>query len=73
MGKVLRRGTAGLEERRLLPYGAWIRLFRRHAFIIEDLVELQAGARDDDILGLRAVCLGSEMARRTHWKLKKAP
>jgi hypothetical protein len=25
-----------------LPYGAWIRLFRRHAFVVEDLVELQA-------------------------------
>ena len=25
-----------------LPYGAWIRLFRRHAFVLEDLVELQA-------------------------------
>lgn len=26
------------------PYGAWIRLFRRHALTIEDLVELQAPA-----------------------------
>ena len=25
-----------------LPYGAWIRLFRQHAFIVEDLIELQA-------------------------------
>ncbi len=25
-----------------LPYGEWIRLFRRNGFIIEDLVELQA-------------------------------
>jgi SAM-dependent methyltransferase len=25
-----------------LPYGAWIRLFRRHALVVEDLVELQA-------------------------------
>jgi hypothetical protein len=24
-----------------LPYGAWIRLFRRHAFEIEDLIELR--------------------------------
>jgi len=28
-----------------LPYGEWIRLFRRNAFIIEDLVELQAPER----------------------------
>jgi hypothetical protein len=27
-----------------LPYGAWIRLFRRHAFVVDDLVELQAPA-----------------------------
>lgn len=25
-----------------LPYGAWIRLFRRHAFVVDDLIELQA-------------------------------
>lgn len=25
-----------------LPYGAWVRLFRRHQFVLEDLVELQA-------------------------------
>jgi ubiquinone/menaquinone biosynthesis C-methylase UbiE len=27
-----------------LPYGEWIRLFRRHEFVVEDLVELQAPA-----------------------------
>jgi SAM-dependent methyltransferase len=27
-----------------LPYGEWIRLFRRHDFIVDDLVELQAPA-----------------------------
>jgi SAM-dependent methyltransferase len=27
-----------------LPYGAWIRLFRRHGFAVEDLVELQPPA-----------------------------
>ena len=27
-----------------LPYGAWIRLFHRHAFVVEDLIELQAPA-----------------------------
>jgi SAM-dependent methyltransferase len=25
-----------------LPYGEWIRLFRRHGFVVEDLVELRA-------------------------------
>lgn len=28
----------------MLPYGAWIRLFRAHGFIIEDLVELRPSA-----------------------------
>ena len=27
-----------------LPYGEWIRLFRRHGFIVEDLIELQVPA-----------------------------
>jgi SAM-dependent methyltransferase len=27
----------------MLPYGAWIRLFRAHGFVIEDLVELRPG------------------------------
>jgi SAM-dependent methyltransferase len=27
----------------MLPYGAWIRLFRAHGFIIEDLIELRPG------------------------------
>jgi ubiquinone/menaquinone biosynthesis C-methylase UbiE len=26
----------------VLPYGEWIRLFRRHGFLIEDLIELQS-------------------------------
>jgi hypothetical protein len=25
----------------MLPYGAWIRLFRAHGFIIDDLIELR--------------------------------
>jgi hypothetical protein len=25
-----------------LPYGAWIRLFRSHGLVVEDLIELQA-------------------------------
>jgi hypothetical protein len=27
-----------------LPYGAWIRLFRSHRLVVEDLVELRAQA-----------------------------
>lgn len=27
----------------MLPYGAWIRLFRSHGFVIEDLIELRPG------------------------------
>ena len=27
----------------MLPYGAWIRLFRAHGFTVEDLVELRPG------------------------------
>jgi SAM-dependent methyltransferase len=31
-------GTADFQ----LPYGEWIRLFRRHGFVVDDLVELRA-------------------------------
>lgn len=27
-----------------IPYGEWVRMFRRHGFVVEDLVELQAPA-----------------------------
>ncbi|MBN1319865.1 MAG: methyltransferase domain-containing protein [Thermoleophilia bacterium] len=27
----------------MLPYGAWIRLFRAHGFVVEDLIELRPG------------------------------
>jgi hypothetical protein len=30
----------------MLPYGAWIRLFRAHGFWIEDLIELRPGPDD---------------------------
>lgn len=28
-----------------IPYGEWIRLFRRHGLVVEDLIELQPGKR----------------------------
>ena len=28
----------------MLPYGEWIRLFRRHGFTVEDLIELRPPA-----------------------------
>jgi SAM-dependent methyltransferase len=55
-----------------LPYGTWIRLFRQHSLVVEDLVELQAPAHAtttyEDFVPL-------EWARRwpaEHvWKLRK--
>jgi hypothetical protein len=26
----------------VIPHGEWIRLFRRHGFVVEDLIELRA-------------------------------
>ena len=41
-------GLTALEDKGLvsfqLPYGSWIRLFRRHALVVEDLIELLPGA-----------------------------
>jgi ubiquinone/menaquinone biosynthesis C-methylase UbiE len=56
-----------------LPYGAWIRLFRRHAFVVEDLVELQA---PEHAVTTYSDFVPAAWARRwpaEHiWKLKKA-
>src|SRR5207247_9308274 len=35
---------AGQSVEYQLPYGEWIRLFRRHQLVVEDLIELQAPA-----------------------------
>jgi SAM-dependent methyltransferase len=57
-----------------LPYGAWIRLFRRHALMVEDLIELQAPA---DVQTTFSAFVPAAWARRwpaEHiWKLKKTP
>ena len=56
-----------------LPYGAWIRLFRRHAFVVEDLIELQAPA---DATTTYSDFVPAAWARKwpaEHiWKLRKA-
>jgi SAM-dependent methyltransferase len=55
------------------PYGAWIRLFRRHGFVVEDLVELQA---PEHAVTTYSDFVPVDWARRwpaEHiWKLKKA-
>jgi SAM-dependent methyltransferase len=56
-----------------LPYGEWIRLFRRHAFDVEDLIELQA---PDEATTTFADFVPASWARRwpaEHiWKLRKS-
>jgi ubiquinone/menaquinone biosynthesis C-methylase UbiE len=56
-----------------LPYGAWIRLFRRHGLAVDDLVEIQAPA---DGKTTYADFVPADWARKwpaEHiWKLKKA-
>lgn len=56
-----------------LPYGAWIRLFRRHGFMVEDLIELQPPA---DAVTAYSSFAPLAWARRwplEHiWKLRKA-
>jgi SAM-dependent methyltransferase len=57
-----------------LPYGEWIRLFRRESLAIEDLVELQAPARATSTY---SDYVGPEWAARwpaEHiWKLRREP
>lgn len=55
-----------------LPYGEWIRLFRRCGFIIEDLIEIQP---DENATSTYGDYVGLEWARRwpaeNIWKLRK--
>jgi ubiquinone/menaquinone biosynthesis C-methylase UbiE len=57
-----------------LPYGAWIRLFRSHGLVVEDLVELQARP---DATTTYSDFVPAPWAQRwpaEHiWKLRKAP
>ncbi len=56
-----------------LPYGAWIRLFRQHALIVEDLVELRA-SENDTTTYFSFVPLGwaTQWPAEHIWKLRKA-
>jgi SAM-dependent methyltransferase len=55
-----------------LPYGAWVRLFRKHDFVVEDLIELRAPEKATTTYG---DFVSQEWARQwpaEHiWKLKK--
>jgi SAM-dependent methyltransferase len=56
-----------------LPYGAWIRLFRRHAFVVEDLIELQAPAHATTTYSdFVPVAWARKWPAEHIWKLKKA-
>jgi hypothetical protein len=56
-----------------LPYGEWIRLFRRHRLVVEDLIELRAPAH---AMTTYSDFVPMEWARKwpaEHiWKLRKA-
>ena len=56
-----------------LPYGAWIRLFRRHQLLIEDLIELRP---PESAMTTYTDFVPVDWARRwpgEHiWKLRKA-
>jgi SAM-dependent methyltransferase len=70
----LRSGDDGRTVGFQLPYGAWVRLFREHGFVIEDLIELRppAGA----VSSYRSAA-ATEWARRwpiEHiWKARSQP
>ena len=56
-----------------LPYGAWIRLFRRHALVVEDLVELQAPVPATTTYSDFVPAAWARKWPAEHiWKLKKA-
>jgi SAM-dependent methyltransferase len=55
-----------------LPYGAWIRLFRRHAFEIEDLIELRPPAQaGTSYVGYAPLDWARAWPAEHIWKLRK--
>jgi ubiquinone/menaquinone biosynthesis C-methylase UbiE len=56
-----------------LPYGEWIRLFRRHELVVEDLVELQAPAHAMTTYSDFVPVTWAQKWPAEHiWKLRKA-
>lgn len=56
-----------------LPYGAWIRLFRQHAFVVEDLIELRAPGEAITTYGDFVSQVWARKWPAEHiWKLRKA-
>jgi hypothetical protein len=56
-----------------LPYGEWIRLFRRHELVVEDLVELQAPAHAVTTYSDFVPVTWAQKWPAEHiWKLRKA-
>ena len=60
----MKRITDGESVDFVLPHGEWIRLFRRHGLVVDDLIELQPAAGGDDDLSLvRVATSGPAVAR----------
>ena len=55
-----------------LPYGAWVRLFRRHALVLEDLVELQAPVHATTTYDFVPAAWARKWPAEHIWKVKKA-
>lgn len=55
-----------------LPYGEWIRLFRRNKFIIEDLIETQpASDAKSSYVSAEETVLAHRFTRENLWKVRK--
>ncbi len=55
-----------------LPYGEWIRLFRRNGFIIEDLIETQPAIdAPSAYVNAEETALARRFTRENLWKLRK--
>lgn len=56
-----------------LPYGAWIRLFREHGFVIEDLIELRpAEGATTTYSGYASLDWARRFPAEQIWKVRKA-
>lgn len=63
----------GISVEYQLPYGAWVRLFRQHAFVLDDLVELRAPVHAISTYGDFVPAAWARKWPAEHsWKVRKA-
>ena len=56
-----------------LPYGEWIRLFRAHGFVVEDLIELRPPADAETTYDMVSLGWARRWPAENIWKVRRPP